>query len=90
VVDGRPVATVGNPVFPNAYLAFSLKGTGRDGTLEIRGRGSCQVNVNGESRILQLQDGVGTLPVKAAENYEVSLSKAPEGEYPQIASVALF
>lgn len=89
VEAGRPVATAGNAVFPNCYLAMSLKGCGKPSRIAVRGNGECLVSVNGkESRVVTDGDQ-GIIDVPAAGKYEVVIRKAPGGNYPDIESVSL-
>lgn len=89
VEDGRPVATVGNAVFPNCYLAMSLKGSEKPSCIVVRGKGECLVSVNGDEFRIVIDGDQGIVPVPAAGEYEVVLRKAPAGDYPDVVSVSL-
>ena len=90
VRDGRPIVQVGNPVFPNAYLAVTMKGADRPAVLRIRGEGRCCVQVNGTELEADLSSGVAQLPLPAAGSYEIRVSKQNGSPlFPVLESVAI-
>lgn len=91
---GRPVRIVGNHVFPNGYIEYTLKRPPQGAQLVVRGdagTAEClRVSADGDERVVALNRGEAriALPPSAEENVRVRLAK--EGlQYPWIYGVAV-
>lgn len=88
IEGSRPVAVVGNTVYPDCYLALGLKPSPEPVSIEIEGYGKCLVTVNGERHLIDL-DAHESIYADASESgYEISMTKAQNEDYPMIVSVA--
>lgn len=90
VENGKIVAIVGNPVFPDAYLATGLKGSEEAVVIIIKGQGLCELTVNGKVRTIRLQDSEPVWAEASVGGYELSLKKVSGEEYPVIESIASY
>ena len=89
MADGVPVVTVGNPVYPDAYLAMRLKGTEEPVVIEVRGSGTCRVSVNGSAEEYVLDGGVRIQAPACSSGYELSLTRVPGAGFPMVESVSM-
>jgi len=88
IKDGQALAIVGNHVFPDCYLAMSLNGSDSPAYICVKGIGTCNIDINGETSLLDLNECT-KIKVPAAASYEVRFTKAKGQAYPKLASVAL-
>lgn len=88
VADGMPVRYIGNTVFPNGFLRFTLEGEGSK--IELRGVGKMRLQVNGVVYDTELSPGKASvieLP-EAGTLFDCRLSKIGN-QYPYILGVSL-
>lgn len=88
IEDGKPMAVVGNKVFPDCYLAMGLKASSTPVVVKVEGKGKCVLTVNGKPQTINLDNKESVYAPASSSGYEISIVKVQGEDYPLVASVA--
>ena len=88
--NGRPCRIIGNQVFPNGTLGFTLKGNEKPMVLYLKGYGSFSVVINGQDRFTAELNGQAEFPLNCSGKVHIKLSRSGGTDYPEIFAAALF
>ena len=88
--NGRPCRIVGNQVFPNGTLGFTLGGNEKPMVLYLKGYGSFSVVINGQDRFTAELNGQAEFPLNCSGKVHIKLSRSGGTDYPEIFAAALF
>ncbi len=84
ISDGFVGRIVGNPIFPNGYIKYQLKG--KANKLMLTGKGETCVTVNGKEYTVLLDENP-VLDIVPAEEFEVTLRKVGH-DFPFVTGIA--
>jgi hypothetical protein len=88
--NGRPCRIVGNQVFPNGTLGFTLEGNDDPIVLYLKGYGSFNITVNGRNSFNAVLNGTQKFALNCTGKVHIKLSRNGGTDYPEIFAVALF
>ena len=88
--NGRPCRIVGNQVFPNGTLGFTLEGNNNPIVLYLKGYGSFNITVNGRDSFNAVLNGTQEFALNCTGKVHIKLSRNDGTDYPEIFAAALF
>ena len=88
--NGRPCRLVGNQVFPNGTLGFTLEGNEKTMVLYLKGYGSFNVVINGKDSFEAVLNGAEEFALNCKGKVHIKLSRNGGTAYPEIFAAALF
>jgi hypothetical protein len=88
--NGRPCRIVGNQVFPNGTLGFTLEGNEKPMVLYLKGYGSFNITVNGRDSFNAVLNGTQEFALNCTGKVHIKLNRNGGTDYPEIFAAALF
>ena len=88
--NGRPCRIVGNQVFPNGTLGFTLEGNDKPMVLYLNGYGSVNVVINGTESFHANLNGPEEFALNGKGKIHIKLARSGGTDYPEIFAAALF